>query len=51
MFIPLLSQHLEEEKEATYARVQKSPPEQQIYANMLSGPQSREELYSTVRRV
>ncbi|XP_050764463.1 CMRF35-like molecule 6 [Gymnogyps californianus] len=44
--------HLEEEKEATYARVQKSPPEQQqIYANMLSGPQSREELYSTVRRV
>lgn len=38
LFIPLLSQHLEEEKEATYA-------------NMPSAPQPREELYSTLKRV
>ncbi|XP_075025791.1 uncharacterized protein LOC142090997 isoform X1 [Calonectris borealis] len=43
---------LEEEKEAMYASVRKSPPEQQeIYANVPSAPRPKEEPYSTVRRV
>lgn len=51
LFIPLLPQHLEEEEEATYARVQKSPPEnQEIYANMPSAPQTGEEPRIAVRR-
>ncbi|KAM7089289.1 LOW QUALITY PROTEIN: uncharacterized protein J5F26_012391 [Ciconia maguari] len=44
--------HLEEKKEATYASIQKSRPEQQIYTNMPLIPQPREESYSsTVQRV
>ncbi|XP_071672709.1 uncharacterized protein [Patagioenas fasciata] len=42
--------HLEEEREATHASVQKPPPEQ-IYANVWSAPPPREELYSSVQRV
>ncbi|KAK2528511.1 CMRF35-like molecule 6 [Columba guinea] len=42
--------HLEEEKEATYASVQKPPPEQ-IYANVSSAPPPREELYSLLQGV
>ncbi|XP_009581751.1 PREDICTED: CMRF35-like molecule 6 [Fulmarus glacialis] len=43
---------LVEEKEAMYASVRKSPPEQQeIYANMPSAPRPKEEPYSAVRRV
>lgn len=48
-FISLLSQTLEEEREALYARVQKRVPhEEQTYANLPSAPQPSEELYSTV---
>ncbi|KAK4811816.1 hypothetical protein QYF61_010318 [Mycteria americana] len=43
--------HLEEKKEATYASIQKSRPEQQIYANMPLVPQPREEPYSTAQSV
>lgn len=51
-FILLFSQHLEEEKEAAYASVQKSRPEQQqIYTNVPSAPQHRGEPYSLVQRV
>lgn len=40
--------HLEEKKEATYATVRKSPPaQQQIYANVPSASQPREEPQST----
>lgn len=49
-FIPLLSQHLEEEKEVTHASAQKPPPEQ-IYANVSSAPPPREELYSLLQGV
>ncbi|KAK2536889.1 CMRF35-like molecule 6 isoform B [Columba livia] len=42
--------HLEEEKEATHASVQKPPPEQ-IYANVSAAPPPREELYSLLQGV
>ncbi|KAM9258148.1 CMRF35-like molecule 1 [Cariama cristata] len=46
------NKHLEEKEEATYASVQNSLPEQQeIYVNVQSAPQPREEPHSTVRRV
>lgn len=49
LFIPLLSQHLEEEK-AVHASVQNSQPEQQeIYANVPSAPRPREEPGSAVQ--
>ncbi|XP_064323015.1 protein CD300H-like isoform X2 [Phalacrocorax carbo] len=44
--------HLEEEKEAIYAHVQKSPPEQQeIYINMPSAPRPAGEPCSSAQRV
>lgn len=49
LFISLVSQPLEEDREALYARVQKPVPQQeQIYANVPSAPEPSEELYSTV---
>lgn len=51
LFIPLLSQHLEEEK-AVYASVQNSWPEQQeIYTNVPSAPRPKEEPGSAVQEV
>ncbi|XP_009878445.1 PREDICTED: uncharacterized protein LOC104282072 [Charadrius vociferus] len=44
-------ENLEEEKDAMYARVRKSPPKnQEIYANVPSVPRPREEPHSAVRR-
>lgn len=49
LFISLLSQPLEKERESLYAKVQKPVPQQeQIYANVPSTHRPSEELYGTV---